>query len=56
MIKAVKVLVGTKTVYAVLELFCDPPETFLTVLPHSVHALEAAVTRFREKMNEEKKP
>jgi hypothetical protein len=55
-LKAVKVLLGTKVVYAVIELFCEPPSSFIDVLPRTIDSLQSAVTRFCEKMNEEKTP
>ncbi len=50
--KVAKILPRTSNTWAVVEMFCCPPEAFKSVFRRSLSALRAAVENFRTKMHE----
>jgi hypothetical protein len=50
--KVAKVYPVRDNVWAKIELFCSPPESFKTVFPRSMSALQSAVQTFATKMRE----
>lgn len=51
--KVAKVFPVQDDTWAVIELFCDPPESFSRVFRRSLGALQAGVNNFIEKMHED---
>lgn len=50
--KVAKVFPTKSNTWAVIEMFCSPPETFRSVFRRSLSALRVAVENFRTKMRE----
>ena len=51
--KVAKVYQVKDNTVAAVEMFCSPPETFKTVFPKALRALQSCVLSFRSKMSEE---
>ena len=51
--KVTKIFPAQDDTWAVIEMFCNPPENFKSVFSRSMSALQAGVRTFTEKMNEE---
>lgn len=50
--KVAKVLPVKDNTWALIEMFCSPPESFKPVFERSMNALQTAVATFAEKMRE----